>query len=45
MSAPKTDNELILEFRKGRVEAFTELVRRHQRPLINFFLPLLLGPA
>ncbi len=37
MSAPKTDNELILEFRKGRVEAFTELVRRHQRPLINFF--------
>lgn len=31
------DEDLIEEFQQGRPEAFEELVRRHQRPLLNFF--------
>lgn len=32
-----SDEALIEEFRQGRREAFEQLVRRHQRPVVNFF--------
>jgi len=35
--APRSDTELIAAFKKGSLPAFTELVERHQRSLINFF--------
>jgi len=34
------DAALIAEVRKGRIAAFTQLVERHQRSLINFFYHL-----
>lgn len=34
------DTALILAFKKGRIGAFTQLVDRHQRSLINFFYHL-----
>jgi RNA polymerase sigma-70 factor (ECF subfamily) len=40
MSDPPSDNDtsLMLLTRDGNREAFESLVRRHQRPLLNFFL-------
>ena len=39
---PLSDTELMLKFKEeGDIDAFTELVVRHQRPLINFFYRLL----
>ncbi len=35
------DAELLAAFRDGRIEAFVQLVERHQRSLINFFYHLL----
>ncbi len=38
---PLNDVELMLATRQGDRDAFAELVRRHQRPLVNFFFRLL----
>ena len=32
------DIALMLETQRGNVQAFSELIRRHQRPLLNFFV-------
>ncbi|OHB74692.1 MAG: hypothetical protein A2Z34_07335 [Planctomycetes bacterium RBG_16_59_8] len=37
MTSPLTDNELIVEFQRGNLDAFEMLVLRHQDQLINFF--------
>lgn len=41
MAFDRSDEELIRGFKGGDVEAFTEIVKRHQRPLINFFFRLI----
>lgn len=41
MAFDRTDEDLIRGFKGGDVEAFTEIVKRHQRPLINFFFRLI----
>ena len=33
---PETDDELMQRFQKGDADAFNCIVRRHQKPLINF---------
>lgn len=33
----RTDEDLVRGFKEGDLDAFTEIVRRHQRPLVNFF--------
>lgn len=38
--AERSDTELMLELKHGNVNAFNELVTRHQEPLINFFFRL-----
>ncbi len=37
----KTDAELMLEFQRGREQAFAELVTRFRGPLLNYFYKLL----
>lgn len=39
-SSVPPDTELMLEAREGNLEAFGELVRRHQKSLVNFFVRL-----
>ncbi len=36
----RNDTELMLDLKRGNVNAFNELVLRHQQPLINFFYRL-----
>ncbi len=38
--AERSDTELMLDLKRGNVNAFNELVTRHQGPLINFFFRL-----
>ncbi|MCR4317858.1 MAG: sigma-70 family RNA polymerase sigma factor [Planctomycetes bacterium] len=37
---PISDVDLMLSFKAGKVNAFTALVKRHQKPLVNFFYRL-----
>ena len=38
--AERSDTELMLDLKRGNVNAFNELVTRHQGPLINYFYRL-----
>jgi len=40
MGHQRSDEDLIRGFKEGDLDAFTELVRRHHRPLMNFFYRL-----
>lgn len=40
MGTPRSDEDLVRGFKQGDLDAFTELVRKHHRPLVNFFYRL-----